>query len=123
MARAGFIYFALVFAVGFVLGAIRVSLVVPRLGVRAAELLETPIMLLVSLLAARACLRWFGPLPATRRLMMGLLALVFMMVAELVLVAVQGVNIADYIAGRDPVSGTVYLLALLVFALMPLLVK
>ena len=38
--KASFGYFLLVFAVGFALGAIRVPFVVPRLGVRWAELLR-----------------------------------------------------------------------------------
>jgi hypothetical protein len=37
--------FALVFGMGFVLGTIRTLLVVPRVGARTAEQMETPIML------------------------------------------------------------------------------
>ncbi|MBP8296721.1 MAG: hypothetical protein KAX84_11480 [Burkholderiales bacterium] len=36
---AALTYFALVFAAGFVMGAVRVPFLVPRLGVRVAELL------------------------------------------------------------------------------------
>jgi hypothetical protein len=43
--KAGLIYFAIVFGAGFVLGTIRTLWVVPRLGTRMAELMETPIML------------------------------------------------------------------------------
>ena len=43
--KAGVLYFALVFGVGFVLGTIRTLLVVPRVGTRKAELMEMPIML------------------------------------------------------------------------------
>ena len=45
------LYFALMFAAGFVLGTVRSRWIVPRLGVRTAELMEAPIMLVVSILA------------------------------------------------------------------------
>jgi hypothetical protein len=51
--KAGSLYFALVFAVGFVLGTIRTVWLVPRVGARAAELMEMPIMLAVTIVAAR----------------------------------------------------------------------
>ena len=51
--KAGTLYFALAFGAGFVLGSIRVLWVVPRLGERTAELMETPIMLVVTVFAAR----------------------------------------------------------------------
>ena len=54
-------YAAIVFGVGFLLGSIRVFLVIPHIGVRWAELLEAPLMLLASFLAARFIARRFGP--------------------------------------------------------------
>ena len=51
--KAGVLYFAIVFAVGFVLGAIRTVWVIPRVGARRAELMEMPIMLAVTITAAR----------------------------------------------------------------------
>ena len=55
--KAGLLYFALVFGAGFVLGVLRVMCVVPRFGTRMAELMETPIMLVVTILAARWIVR------------------------------------------------------------------
>ncbi len=42
--KAGALYFALVLGAGFVLGPIRILWVVPRIGTRMAELMETPII-------------------------------------------------------------------------------
>lgn len=42
--KAGALYFAFVFGAGFLLGGIRVPLLVPRFGERTAELMEMPIM-------------------------------------------------------------------------------
>lgn len=121
---AGLHYFACVFAAGFVLGAIRVPLLVPRLGVRMAELIEMPLMLVVIVFAARWIVRRhrLGHRPA-RRIGAGLLALVLLLAAEFGLVLqLQGGTLAGYLAGRDPVSGSVYAAMLIIFALMPLIV-
>jgi len=116
-------YFLLVFAVGFALGAIRVPFVVPRLGVRWAELLEMPLMLFSSFLAARFCVRRYGPFSAVRRLGIGALALALLVASELGLTVALGQSVGEYIAGRDPVSGIAYLISLSVFAVLPLIVR
>jgi hypothetical protein len=122
--RAGVLYFALVFAAGFVLGAVRVLWVVPRVGTVAAELIETPLMLLVVVLAARWTVRRMRiPAVLSSRLGIGLLALVLLLSVELTFVLwLRGLSIDDYVASRDPVSGTTYAVMLGVFAAMPLLV-
>jgi hypothetical protein len=122
--KAGVLYFGLVFAAGFVLGTIRTLWVVPHVGMRMAELLEAPIMLVVTISAARwTVLRLSVPRASSVRLAMGFIALVLMLVAEFGFVLwIRGLSIRDYLATRDPVSGTVYYLMLLVFAAMPLLV-
>jgi hypothetical protein len=51
--KAGVLYFTLMFGSGFVLGTIRTLWVIRRLGTRAAELVEMPIMLVVTIVAAR----------------------------------------------------------------------
>ena len=119
--KASLLYFASVFGVGFALGTIRILLVVPYLGVRWAELLETPLMLLASFYFVRLVVRRFGPCTPSRRLAIGFIALAFLLAAELGLVFVQGQTLAQYLASRDPISGVAYLLALVAFALMPLL--
>jgi hypothetical protein len=122
--KAGVVYFAIVFGAGFVLGPIRILWAVPRYGTRVAELMETPIMLVVTIVAARWIVRRLA-LPSTPsiRLGMGFLALGLLLVAEFTLVLwLRGLSISEYLASRDPVSGTVYYVLLGVFALMPVLV-
>ena len=58
--KAGAVYFALVFGAGFALGTIRTLWVVPTVGTRTAELMETPIMLVVVVLAAGWIVRRFN---------------------------------------------------------------
>ena len=122
--KAGILYFALVFGAGSALGPIRILWVVPRAGTRMAELMESPIMLVVTIVAARWTVRRLAP-PSTssRRLGMGCVALGLLLVAEFTLVLwLRGLSIGEYLASRDPVSGTVYYVMFGVFAIMPLLV-
>jgi hypothetical protein len=122
--KAGALYFAVVFGAGFVLGTLRVLWVVPRLGTRTAELMEAPVMLAVTVLAAgRIVGQLKVPSKWTRRLSMGCIALAFLLVAEFTLVfGFRGLSIREYFATLDPVAGTVYYGSLGVFAVMPLFV-
>lgn len=122
--KAGVLYFALVFGAGFVLGPIRILWVVPRFGTRIAELMEAPIMFVAIIAAARWIVRRLAvPSTLSIRLGMGCVALGLLLVAEFTLVLwLRGLSISDYLASRDPVSGTVYYVMLGVFAIMPLLV-
>jgi hypothetical protein len=118
--KASLVYFALVFAAGFVLGSVRVPFLVPRLGERFAELLEMPVMLVVIVAAARYVVRRDTSVARPTRLLMGVLALAFVVAAELLLAfATSGASPLAYLASRDPVSGTVYLVLLVVFAVLP----
>lgn len=124
MLKAGALYFAVVFGAGFVLGTIRTLWVVPRLGARTAELIESPVMLAVSIVAARWVVKRLSiPYVKFQRLGMGLIALCLMLIAEFALVMkLRGMTIGEYLANRDPVSGTVYYALLGVFAVLPALV-
>jgi hypothetical protein len=119
--RPALLYFAFVLGTGFLLGMIRVPLLVPRIGERWAELTEMPIMAAVIFLAAGYILRRYPAIRSPgRSLVVGFLALALAVGAELGLaVALQDQTLAEFIASRDKVSGAVYLLLLLVFALMP----
>jgi hypothetical protein len=120
--KAGAFYFALVFGAGFVLGVIRTLWVVPRFGMRMAELIEAPIMFVVTILAARWIVRRLAvpPKPSSRLGGIGCVGLGLMLVAEFTLVLwLRGLSISEYLATRDPVSGTVYYVMLGVFCIMP----
>ena len=122
--KAGQFYFALVFGAGFVLGPIRILWAVPRFGMRMAERMEAPIMFSVTIFAARWIVRHLAlPPTVSIRLRIGDIALGLMVVAEFVFVLqLRGLSISEYLATRDPVSGTVYYLMLAVFGIMPLFV-
>jgi type IV secretory pathway TrbD component len=121
--KAGLLYFASVFGMGFVFGAIRTVWIVPRVGTRLAELLEMPIMLVVTIVAARwIVLHLAIPSTASARLGMGGSALCLLLIAEFGLVLwLRGLSVREYLATRDPVSGTAYYVMLGAFAVMPLL--
>jgi len=122
--RAGAVYFCIVFGAGFVFGTIRQLWAVPRFGTMTAELIEAPFMLMVIVLAATWTVSRFnvGPL-AGPRLVVGLVALGLLLCAELtLLLGLRQLTFSEYVETREPVSGTVYLVMLGVYALMPVLV-
>ena len=75
-------YFAIIFGVGFALGTIRVLLVVPRVGVRTAELMEEPIMFVVIFMTARWLVRRFTLESLKERLGAGFIGLGLLLAAE-----------------------------------------
>jgi hypothetical protein len=81
-------------------------------------------MFAVILVAARFVVRRFAIPPSiSARLGTGLVALGLLLAAELLLaVILQDQSLGEYIAGRDPVSGSVYLAMLVIFSVMPVLV-
>ena len=86
--------------------------------------MEAPLMLLVTIVAARwVVVSLAVPARWRPRLGMGAIALALLLIAEFALVSsVRGVSLKEYLTTRDPVSGTVYYAMLGLFALMPLLV-
>ncbi|MEO1400956.1 MAG: hypothetical protein AAFV72_06820 [Cyanobacteria bacterium J06635_1] len=123
--KAGVLYFAVVFSVGFVLGIGRILWAVPLFGTRAAELMETPFMFVAIILTARWVVsllaippRWWA------RLGMGLVALGCLLVAEFeIVLRLRHLPLAEYLATRDPVSGAVYYVMLYLFAIVPWLMS
>jgi len=119
--KAGLIYFAVVFGFGFLFGAIRTLWIVPHIGARTAELMETPFMIAISFFAAQKIVkRYLMPFSAGNRIIMGIFAVGLMLCAEFTLVLyLRGLSLEQYFATRDPVAGAAYYFALLLFALAP----
>lgn len=120
VARYAVAYFASVFSIGFLLGIARTLWIAPRVGERVAELVELPVMVAASFFVARALMSRAGDVGIRAAAFVGLAALALLVCAELaVVVFVRGQTLAEYVASRDPVSGSAYALALLLFAAMP----
>ncbi|MBF9195136.1 hypothetical protein [Microvirga terrestris] len=120
---AGALYFAVIFALGFILGAARVLMIAPRLGETEAVLVELPIMLTASWIACGWVLRRLRVgLSLETRLAIGGVAFSLLMLAELgVSVLAFGRTPAEHLATYGSASALVGLGAQLIFAAMPLL--
>jgi vacuolar-type H+-ATPase subunit I/STV1 len=121
---AGLAYFAIVFAAGFVLGTIRTLVLVPRIGAVAAVLVELPLMLAIAVVVCRwlvsrlAVSPSFGP-----RLVMGVVAFVLLMAAELALSILLFAGTVDgFIAALGTPAGALGLAGQVAFAAMPMAV-
>ena len=123
--KSAALYFTLVFGVGFALGPVRILWALPRFGERTAELMESPLMLVAVVLAARWIARRPGsPNTSGGLLAVGVLALGLLLLTELTVMRfLRGFTIEEYVRSRDRVSGSVYLLLLGLFALMPVAVS
>lgn len=119
--QASLVYFAIVLGTGLVLGVFRVSFLVPRVGERCAELAEMPFMATVIFISAGYILRRFPEIgQPSWSLITGILALVLTVATELTLATIlQNRSLAEFIATRDIISGSVYIALLVVFAMMP----
>ena len=120
---ATFLYFAIVFGAGFVLGPIRVLALEPRLGNAVAVLCEVPFLLLSMWLAAQFAPRRLGIEPDIGAMLaMGLGACALVAAAEIgVGLLVRGVAWGDQLAIFATAGGQIYLVFVGIFALMPTL--
>ena len=113
---AGAGLFGLVFAAGFVLGTIRELAVRPD----AARLLELPVMIALSWLAARWILRRAGPGSAIWQFEVGLVAFLLLMAAELALgILLLGGSLSAFIADLFTLTGLLSFLAQALLIVMP----
>lgn len=120
---AGLAYFAIVFAAGFALGAIRVVLLIPRIGETVAVLIELPVILTVAWIASRWLVTKFDvPRQSGPRLLMGGAAFLTLMCAELGLSMLAfGRTVVDHLDQYHTIHGLLGLAGQVMFGLFPLI--
>jgi hypothetical protein len=120
--KAGAFYAIIVFVIGFILGTIRVLLLAPRLGETIAVIVEAPVILAASWFVCRWCVaRLDVRRTVSARSLMGLVAFLVLMSAEIGLGAVLGRSLGDQLAGYGSAAGVIGLAAQVVFATFPVL--
>lgn len=121
-AAAGGLYAISVFSLGFVLGTIRVLILVPRIGPTLAVLAETPVMLGASWWVSSECIaRLQIDRTVAARLVMGLVAFTVLMAAETTLAVILfGRSVTGYLLSLTVMPGVIGLAAQIAFAGFPL---
>ena len=117
-------YFLALFALGFVLGTIRVIFVVPRLGELTATIAEVPVMLATSYFACRwAIRRWQVPSAIAVRFAMVPWFLALLFAFEALLGAMLfGRSVDEQWAALGSPAGLVGISAQIIAAVLPLFV-
>jgi len=120
---AGLAYFGAIFVLGFMLGVIRIMVLVPRLGEIASVLSETPVILAASWLVSHWATRKFNVSSAvSRRLLMGSVAFGLLMLAEAcVSVFAFGSSLTVHLAAYGTPQGIIGLIAQIAFAFFPVM--
>jgi hypothetical protein len=121
--RISFLYFALTFLTGCILGYLRVTYLIPSLGIdsRTGELIEMPFMLLSTVVWTKILMTRFDiPAAWDLRLIIGFMAAGLMLVAELIgsIILYEG-GWREVMIRRDPVVGSTFAFVLVLFGLMP----
>lgn len=118
--RAALLYLAVIFTLAFAFGAFRVSWLAPRIGDVAAVLIEVPLILIASYVAARAIMPRFGIRNGVAALTMGALAFALLLMLECALAVLAfGQSATAWAAALATLPGMIGLLGQLGFALMP----
>jgi hypothetical protein len=123
MIGAGAVYFAIVFAAGFVFGSARAVLTGDAPEMRlAAVAIELPLILAVSWVACRRAVLWFAvPAVVSPRVVMGAVAFLLLMAAEAALgVGLAGRSLGENFALYAEASHALGLVGQVVFGLLPL---
>ena len=125
IAAGALLYFAVVFAVAFLLGAVRVAWLEPQIGRAAAELCEAPFLLATIAFASR----WVPRVLHLHRDLislglMGLGALAILQGVDLAVgVFLRGMAPAEQLANFATAAGLIYAALLIAFAAMPVLLS
>lgn len=118
--NAGIAYWAVVFALGFVLGTIRVLWFEPLMGRVPATALELPLILAASWVAAGWLVRRFGISAPTEALAMGGFAFALLLAAEYALAAgIMGQTLTAWLSGLQEPHAMIGLAGQVAFALLP----
>ena len=122
VAKAGTAYVLIVFAVGFALGAIRVTFIAPATGPLAAVFIELPFMLTAAWFIAGWLIRTLEvPATVSARAIMGLVAFALLMVIETLAGSAFGRSLASQLSELQQPAGIAGLIGQILFALIPLL--
>lgn len=118
--KAAFAYVLPVFAVAFLLGALRVTLIAPSIGALAAVALEVPLVLALSwAIAGRVLRRW--PVVTRQRPALALLAFALLMLLELLTALAFGQTPAQFLTAMATSPGALGLAGQIGFGLIPLI--
>lgn len=118
--RAALAYLAVVFAVAFLLGTIRVLWLIPRMGELWAVLIEVPLLLALSWVVAGAVLRRRPLVGLASRAAMGATAFAGLMALELAVGRFGfGQSLAGMLAAMGQPAGLIGLAGQIGFALIP----
>ncbi|MXP31229.1 hypothetical protein GRI94_19330 [Erythrobacter jejuensis] len=122
--RPALLYWALIFGLGFALGTARVLWFGPRFGEEAVVLVEVPLMVLASSLAARWITHRYTLRGTGETLAMGALAFAVLMAAELTLTAaLPGESPRDWLHSLVQMPGVLGFAGQVLFGLMPWLTR
>jgi hypothetical protein len=123
--QAGLLYFVSVFGCAFALGFLRVLLVVPLVGARAAEFLEFPWLFAVMTVAnSKIQKRLLVGGSTAERAIMGFTGLVLTLAVEFTaMLRLRNLSFEQYLEEKDPVTSTVFYLLLLVYGCLPVFIK
>jgi hypothetical protein len=125
IAAAAALYFAIVFAVGFLLGPVRVLWLEPRVGPILATACEAPFLLAAMVVVARWVPRLVRlPLDRASLLLMGGGALVLQQVADFAVgIGLRDIGPSEQLAQFTTLQGLIYAALLIAFVVMPLLLN